>query len=246
MINFFRVEAGLLDLEEQPPVNQCHSLSTMTAAQSWLYNVWLWDSQQLCLLHSGVWWEGRGCRVDVCRRRRVVIFTIVITRAKASDWPAAPPLLNNPIIACSILTGDPSASAAGPNESIMHVWVWRATHLCRTSVPVNSGWPTENTACVLGTIFPNRSRVKITADSEVCAERKCQPVGLEYHGFIFPSRVSMSSAEPAVPQLLLLFVLMQTRKDLRQQHASTLNTLWRPCLCCSTSNPLTSTEEIHF
>lgn len=39
MINFFHVEAGLLDLEEQPPVNQCHSLSTMTAAQSWLYNV---------------------------------------------------------------------------------------------------------------------------------------------------------------------------------------------------------------
>jgi len=37
--SFFHVEVELLDLEKQPPVNQCHSLRTMTAAQSWLHNV---------------------------------------------------------------------------------------------------------------------------------------------------------------------------------------------------------------
>lgn len=81
--SFLHVEVEPLDLEEQPPVNQCHSLNTMTAAQSWLYNVWVWDSQQLCLLHSAVWgkeeeeerggrlqngWQLREKSIDVCDR----------------------------------------------------------------------------------------------------------------------------------------------------------------------------------
>lgn len=112
----FQVEVELLDLEDQPPVNQCHSLSSTTAAPSRLYNVWLWDSQQLCLLHSAVWGERR-------RRRRWGMqngwqpweeaIEIVIMRVEGSGWSPAPPLYSNPIMTGSVSTGDPCAAAAG-------------------------------------------------------------------------------------------------------------------------------------
>lgn len=85
----------------------------MTAALSWLYNVWLWDSQQLCLLHLAVWQKeggGRAAEWIAAEGARLLIFVIVIMSVKGSGWPLVPPLFNNPIITGSVLTGHPSAA----------------------------------------------------------------------------------------------------------------------------------------
>lgn len=82
----------------------------MTAAQSWLYNVWLWDSQQLCLLHSAVWGGGRGGGLQNGWQQREEVIEIVIMSVKGWGWPPAPPLFNNPIISGSFLTGGPAAA----------------------------------------------------------------------------------------------------------------------------------------
>lgn len=65
--------------------------------------------------------EVGGCRMDGSQGRRALIFMIVVMSVKASDWPAAPLLFNNPIITSSIVIGDPSAAAAARlSKSIIH------------------------------------------------------------------------------------------------------------------------------
>lgn len=92
-----RVEADLLDLEEQPPVNQCHSLSTMTAAQSgYIMDDCGIPSSSASSTQQSKERQAGGLQ-DGWQQREEAI-EIVIMSVKGSGWPAAPPAFNNPII----------------------------------------------------------------------------------------------------------------------------------------------------